>query len=104
MEDLLKATLDQMWEEVMGAQAYINKYQDWKESCPSMAITFLEIAPVELAHYEKLKLGFKSTLEQKKAKGELIDDDIYIIWSFDLKRLEEQAQRVKFAIESAKRA
>ena len=104
MEDLLRTTLDQMWEEVMGASSYMDKYQDYKESCPSMAVTFLEIAPVELAHYEKLKQAFKSTVDQKKARGDLVDEEILIIWSFDMKRLEEQAQRVKYAIESAKRA
>lgn len=86
--------LDNMWEEVMGASRYVELYKEYKETCPMLAQVFLEIAPIEIQHYDKLKKGFEDLV----AKTNDIPQSIIDIWKYDISRIEDKVDKVKWKI------
>lgn len=94
LKELMKCILDNMWDEVMGASKYMDLYCDYKEEYPMLAQVFLEIAPIELQHYEKLKKGFEDVV----SKTTDVPQTILEIWKFDLSRLQEKVDKIKWKI------
>lgn len=100
LKEIMKETLSNMWEEVMSAKNYYELYCEYKEEYPTLANTFLEIAPIELSHYDKMKKSFEESLSIMKTKGIEIPEYLFEIWKFELMRLQEFYDKVKYKIAS----
>lgn len=82
---LLREATKSMWEELMGAKDYLDKYIEHHIESPSMARAYLELAPVELDHYNTIKKEFEKVVE---ANATELPVELLPIWDFEMSRLD----------------
>ena len=98
IKEMMEHTLDQMWDEVMGAKHYLELADEYYDECPTLSKVFLELAPIELTHYEKLLKGFEESLVLLKSKDIAVPDEIKVIWNYDKRRLSHKAEIIKWGL------
>lgn len=75
----------------MGAKYYYELYEKYKKDFPNLSKVFLDIAPIELTHFEKLMTATDNFIESIKDT----DKDIYIIWEHDKSHLMKYSKEIK---------
>ena len=98
IKSLLDTTLNQAWDELMGAKFYYDLYEEYKIDMPNNAKVFIEIAPIELSHFDKLMNAFDILMETMKET----EKELKMVWEYEKKRLMKYSREIKNEISNAR--
>lgn len=94
----IEKIVDQIHDEIEGAENYYRCAIDYKETNSTIANTYIDLAQVELTHVDKLHSIVVSLINKAKETRKVIPTGMLEIWDWQHKKIVEEVEELKFKI------
>ena len=100
---MIKKIIDQIYDELEGAEEYIECAIKEKNEHPSIANMYYEMSLMEMSHVDKLHGAVTTLINEAKAKGEEVPPTMMAIYEYEHEKIMEEATEIKVMQEMYKR-
>lgn len=100
---LIKHIIEQMEEELEGAEEYIECAMKHKLDYPNIASMYYEMSLTEITHFEKLHSAAVTLINEAKARGEQPTAEMQAIYDYEHEKAMHEATKIKVMQETYKR-
>lgn len=100
---MIKKIIDQIYDELEGAEEYIECAMKEKNDHPNIANMYYEMSLMEMSHVDKLHSAVVTLINEVKAKGEEPPAHMMAIYEYEHEKIMEEATEIKVMQEMYKR-
>ena len=100
---MIKKIIDQIYDELEGAEEYIECAMKEKTEHPNIANMYYEMSLMEMSHVDKLHGAVVTLINESKAKGEEPPAHMMAIYEYEHEKIMEEATEIKVMQEMYKR-
>lgn len=94
----IKVIVDQIYDEVEGAENYYKCAKEYKEKNITIANTYIELAQVELTHVDKLHTIVVMLINKAKELKKPIPTGMQEVWDWEHNKIVSEVEELKFKI------
>ena len=100
---MIKKIIDQIYDELEGAEEYIECAMKEKTEHTNIANMYYEMSLMEMSHVDKLHGAVVTLINESKAKGEEPPAHMMAIYEYEHEKIMEEATEIKVMQEMYKR-
>ena len=100
---MIKKIVDQIHDELEGAEEYIECAMKHKTDYPNIANMYYEMSLMEMSHVDKLHGAVTTLINEAKARGEEPPPTMMAIYEYEHEKIMEEATEIKVMQEMFKR-
>lgn len=100
---IVKKIVDQINDELEGAEEYIKCATKYKTDYPTIANMYYEMSITEMTHVDKLHSSVVSLINEMKARGVEIDEKMMAIYDYEHNKAMEEATEIRVMQEMYKK-
>ena len=100
---IIKKIVDQIYDELEGAEEYIECAMKYKEEHPSLANMYYEMSLTEMTHVDKLHNAVTMLINEVRARGETPPPEMMAIYEYEHEKTIKEATEIKVMQEMYKK-
>lgn len=94
----IKEIVEDMWEELEGAEHYAIKSAKLRDKDSTRSGTYASMAKVELEHFDNLHQMAVRCLERYKAEGHADAHAAEMVWDWENDKMQEKRGKIKYML------